>query len=379
MAHRQSTLEGLVVSPRLHTGPVLPGPAFWSGKRVLLTGHTGFKGAWLAFWLHRLGAEVLGVSLPPNTNPSLFSLANIAPLLSRSIYADIGEVEKMAAETAAFEPEIVFHLAAQALVRASYRDPIGTFATNVVGTASVLDAVRRCQATRVAVVITTDKVYRNLEQPYPYRESDSLGGHDPYSASKAAAEIVIACYRDAYLAERGVAVASARAGNVIGGGDWSNDRLIPDAVRAWVQGEPLHLRRPSAVRPWQHVLEPLSGYLKLAELLWSEPRLADAYNFGPPSDEAASVEHVVTLARSSFGRGEIVCHREPEGPHEAGLLTLETAKTRAVLGHRPCWPLSTAVERTMEWYRAVDKGGDARAACADDIAAFEALTEALAA
>ncbi len=262
------------------TTPRRPDASFWRGKRVLLTGHTGFKGAWLALWLRRLGAEVTGVALPPADEPSLFTLADVGGLCDSHLQ-DIRDAARLAAVVKAARPQILLHLAAQALVRASYRDPVGTFATNAMGTAHVLDALRGLDGARVAVMVTTDKVYRNLEQAVPFRETDELGGHDPYSASKAAAEVVIASYRDAFLSEQGVAVASARAGNVIGGGDWSEDRLLPDAVRAWQAGEALHVRRPAAIRPWQHVLEPLAGYLILAETLWDRPALAGAYNFGP--------------------------------------------------------------------------------------------------
>lgn len=349
-----------------------PDPSFWRGKRILLTGHTGFKGAWLAFWLHRLGAKVVGVSLPPETTPNLYSLARIESLVD-SRFCDIRDERAVAALIHEARPELVFHLAAQALVRASYREPLATFATNVQGTAHVLNALRSLESVRVAVAITTDKVYKNLEQPYPYRETDALGGHDPYSASKAAAEIVIASYRDSYLAENGVAVASARAGNVIGGGDWSEDRLIPDAVRAWGGGGALHIRRPQAVRPWQHVLEPLAGYMKLAEQLWSQPSLMGAYNFGPETGEAVSVRSVVQLAQAAYGKGVVTWGDGEQGPHEAGMLSLEIAKSRTLLNVAPRWPLSVAVQRTMLWYRQQQSGVDARAACEADIQAYESL------
>jgi CDP-glucose 4,6-dehydratase len=220
-------------------------------------------------------------------------------------------------------------------------------------------------------MVTTDKVYRNQEWPYPYREVDALGGHDPYSASKAASEIVIASYRDAFLAAQGVAVASARAGNVIGGGDWSEDRLIPDAVRAWQSGQPLNIRRPQAIRPWQHVLEPLAGYLTLAQKLWEQPELAGAYNFGPQTDEAASVREVVKLARTAYGTGDIHFGDDTEGPHEAGWLALETAKARVALGVAPKWALAETVNRTMAWYRAQHRGADVRSLCEAEITAYE--------
>lgn len=347
-------------------------PAFWLGKRVLLTGHTGFKGSWLALWLQRLGAEVTGISLSPATTPNLFTLAEIDKLC-QSHLGDIRDAASLAALIKAARPEIVFHLAAQPLVRASYREPLATFATNVMGTAHVLDALRGLDGVRVAVMVTTDKVYCNLEHPYPYREDDTLGGHDPYSASKAASEIVIASYRDAFLAAQGVAVASARAGNVIGGGDWSEDRLIPDAVRAWQAGQLLQIRRPQAIRPWQHVLEPLAGYLTLAQKLFEQPELAGAYNFGPETNQAATVGEVVKLACSAYGSGVTSHENNSKSPHEAGWLALETAKVRVALGVTPKWALAETVNRTMAWYWAQHEGGDARSLCEAEIAAYEAL------
>ena len=348
-----------------------PDARFWRGKRVLLTGHTGFKGAWLAIWLSRLGAQVTGLALAPHTEPSLFQLAGVAEACDSRL-GDIRDAQSARDLVRQARPEVVLHLAAQALVRPSYQQPLETFSTNVMGTAHVLDALRGVESVRVAVIVTTDKVYRNLEQPYPYREDDALGGHDPYSASKAAAELVTASYRDAFLHAQGVAVASARAGNVIGGGDWSLDRLLPDAVRAWQAGGALHIRRPDAYRPWQHVLEPLAGYLRLAERLWDDPAVAGAYNFGPSTDDAASVREVVTLAQQHYGGGQWDAGPGDEGPHEAGWLALEVAKARHVLGVRPRWGLRESVQRTMRWYRAQHEGADARALCDADIAAWEA-------
>jgi CDP-glucose 4,6-dehydratase len=353
------------------TGPRRPDSTFWRGKRVLLTGHTGFKGAWLAIWLRRMGAEVTGISLPPASEPNLFLLAGEDGLCD-SRFHDIRDAIGLAALIRNAKPQIVLHLAAQALVRASYRDPVGTFATNAMGTAHVLEALRGLEGTRVAVMVTTDKVYRNLEQAAPFRETDELGGHDPYSASKAAAEIVIASYRDCFLSSQGVAVASARAGNVIGGGDWSEDRLLPDAVRAWQAGEALHVRRPAARRPWQHVLEPLAGYLMLAETLWDRPALAGAYNFGPTTGEAATVRTVVDLARATYGGGEVRWGDGTEGPHEAGVLALDIAKARATLGFAPLWTTAQAVGRCLVWYRGQRDGAAAHTLCEAEIVAYEA-------
>ncbi len=353
--------------------PTLPrtDTSFWRGRRVLLTGHTGFKGAWLALWLQRLGAQVSAVALPPPTQPNLFTLAGVQDAVAHRIL-DLRDAEGIAAVVREAKPEIVLHLAAQALVRESYLDPLATFATNVQGTANLLDAVRRCGGVRAVVVITTDKVYENLENSLPYRETDALGGHDPYSASKAACEIVIASYRSAYLNAAGIPVASARAGNVIGGGDWAADRLIPDAIRAWSTGQVLQIRRPQAIRPWQHVLEPLAGYLVLAQALWEQPALAGAYNFGPHTHEATIVRTVVELARAAFGYGETTWGDGTEGPHEAGRLALETAKARHVLGVAPRWSLAESVRRSVDWYCEQLAGADARALCLRDIAAYEA-------
>lgn len=358
MAIRQSPLEAVVMRPDSQ---------FWQGKRVLLTGHTGFKGAWLALWLQRLGAEVTGLALAPNTTPALFTLADIAQGMS-SHCIDIRDAAAVAALVRATQPEIVLHLAAQALVRPSYAAPLATYATNVMGTAHVLDALRRLDCMRVALVITTDKVYRNHEWAYPYRETDPLGGHDPYSASKAAAELVTASYRDAFLRAQGVAVATARAGNVIGGGDWSVDRLLPDAVRAWEQGGTLHIRQPQATRPWQHVLEPLAAYLRLAQQLWQRPEYASAYNFGPLPHEAATVQQVVEQAALAYPQACIHYDAANDhSPHEAHWLALETAQARHKLGIKPRWPLATAVERTVAWYLAQQQGTDALALCHADI------------
>jgi CDP-glucose 4,6-dehydratase len=349
---------------------MLPSVSFWRGKRVLLTGHSGFKGAWLALWLQRLGAQVTGLSLAPISQPNLPALLGDGFWQANDV-CDVRDAQAVKDRLLAARPDIVLHLAAQALVRASYADPLATFAANVMGTAHVLEAVRWAPTVRVVVAVTTDKVYRNPESSVPFREDDPLGGHDPYSASKAASEIVIDSYRQSFLIANNVAIARARAGNVIGGGDWSADRLIPDAIRAWGEGRSLEIRRPLAVRPWQHVLEPISAYLRLAEALWDQPALADAYNFGPEATDAATVRVVIEQARAAFGRGDVVWGDGADGLHEAGLLTLDISKARQVLGIRPRWALGEAIERTMFWYRALAEGQSARALCLADIAAFE--------
>lgn len=348
-----------------------PDPSFWAGKRVLVTGHTGFKGGWLALWLARLGAELTGVGLSPDSAPSLFELAQIRGVMVAHHIADIRDAGGLRAIFAEARPEIVLHLAAQALVLPAYEDPLSTFATNIQGTANVLDAFRTCDSLRVAVMITTDKVYENAENSYPFRESDPLGGHDPYSASKAGAEIVIASYRKSFLEAQGLAVATARAGNVIGGGDWAKHRLIPDAVRAWSTGATLEVRQPTATRPWQHVLEPLAAYLRLCERLWDDPLLADAYNFGPHPHEVATVRQVLGIAHDAFGKGQMQLGNSVACFHEASFLSLETAKARRFLDVRPRWSLEEGVQRTVNWYRQQIDGEDARDLCENDLLAFE--------
>jgi CDP-glucose 4,6-dehydratase len=350
-----------------------PTPSFWAGKRVLVTGHTGFKGSWLTLWLNRLGAAVTGIGLAPETTPALFELARVATTMQDSQFADIRDAAAMKSIIAETRPQIVFHLAAQPLVLPSYDDPLGTFSTNVQGTAHMLDALRGISSVRVAIMITTDKVYENPEDGFPFRETDPLGGYDPYSASKAAAEIVIASFRRSFLAGQGVAVASARAGNVIGGGDWSRHRLIPDAVRAWQSGAPLVIRQPDAMRPWQHVLEPLAGYLALAEASWRDASISGAYNFGPETHEVASVREVIALAQKAYGSGQVDVQDGRLAAHEARWLSLEVTKARRTVGVMPRWGLRESVSRTMHWYSQQQAGGDAAELCLSDIVAFEAV------
>jgi CDP-glucose 4,6-dehydratase len=365
MGIRQGAMENLALTRTARA-------AFWRDRRVLLTGHTGFKGAWLTLWLHRLGAKVTGIALPPATTPNLYTEAGFAALCE-SHFCDICDATALADLIRAARPEIVLHLAAQPLVRASYREPRETFATNVMGTIHVLDALRGLDTMRVAIMVTTDKVYRDSNSSRPHREDDALGGRDPYSASKAASEIVIASYRASFLSAQGVAVASARAGNVIGGGDWSEDRLIPDAVRAWQAGQVLRVRRPLAVRPWQHVLDPLFGYLTLAQRLWEQSATAEAYNFGPDASAVVSVGEVIELARRAFGRGQVQYGDGTDGPYESAWLALDASKAQAALGVAPILSLAQAVDQTMAWYRAQGKGADARQLCLADISEFEGL------
>jgi len=343
---------------------------FWAGKRILLTGHTGFKGAWLSLWLQRLGADVTGISLAPTTTPNLFYLSDISSTIE-SHFCDIRDTEKLNNLMQQIQPEIVFHLAAQALVRESYVNPVATFSTNVMGTTNLLDSLRTSQSTKVAVMVTTDKVYKNKEWQWPYKETDELGGYDPYSASKAASEIVINSFRDAFLKNQGIAIASARAGNVIGGGDWSENRLIPDTIKAWQADELVNIRRPNAIRPWQHVLEPLFSYITLAEKMWTNPDLAGAYNFGPNANEAATVKEVIDLAKASFPKVKVHFEDGTEGPHEAGLLTLDTSKACSILATKPRWDLKETISRTMNWYQAQHQGQDTKKLCESDIVAYE--------
>lgn len=345
---------------------------FWRGKRVFLTGHTGFKGSWLALWLSRLGAEVHGYSLAPPTDPSLFELAGIRECLASHRTGDIRVGVRLQAAIRDSRPEIVFHLAAQPLVRASYAEPLETLDTNVMGTASLLEAVRGTDSVRAIVVVTSDKCYMNREWYWPYREDEPLGGHDPYSASKAAAEIVAAAYRASFLAESGCALATARAGNVIGGGDFAEDRLLPDILRAFDAGRTLHLRSPRAVRPWQHVLEPLRGYLMLAQgLCESGADLAEGWNFGPWEQEARSVRWITEYLAGRLP-GLRWSAGEHTGPHEATLLRLDSSKARARLGWLPAWSLEQALDRTVEWHLAWRAGDDLAALMDEQLVQYEA-------
>ncbi len=343
---------------------------FWIDRKVLVTGHTGFKGSWLIMWLNLLGAKVSGISLNNNSSPNLYDLTNTI-CNADSYICDIRDFDNFNKIINKLKPEIIFHLAAQAIVRVGYLDPLATFSTNVTGTVNILDSLRSLESIKVAVFVTTDKVYKNLEHIYPYRETDELGGFDPYSASKSASELIISSYRDSFLEKLGVAVSSARAGNVIGGGDWSQDRLIPDAIRAWESKLELQVRRPSAVRPWQHVLEPLYGYLKLAENMWTNAKISGAYNFGPATQEATTVKEVILKLRDVYGSGDIIWGDGSEGPHEAGLLNLEINKAKNVLGVVPRWNLNETINRTAQWYRRYKNGEKPEQLCESDIYDYE--------
>ncbi|MEO6913263.1 MAG: CDP-glucose 4,6-dehydratase [Candidatus Baltobacteraceae bacterium] len=344
---------------------------FWVNKRVLVTGHTGFKGSWLSLLLTRLGASVVGVALQPELTPCLFAAARIDESMT-SLLHDIRDVGFLASTLSRENIEIVFHLAAQSLVLPSYSDPMETFSVNVLGTAAVLEAARKTPGVRAIVCVTSDKCYENNEWAWPYRESDALGGHDPYSASKACAEIVTAAYRRSFfdVSRSAAAIASARAGNVIGGGDWSQNRLVPDIMRAFASQRPLEIRNLGAVRPWQHVLEPLSGYLLLAEHLSLTPASSTgAWNFGPESSHEKTVGWIVGQAELLWPRTSSSVPIPPER-HEAASLTLDSSKARRLLGWRPVLDMEATLKWTVDWYRSFESGADARELCSKDIETF---------
>ncbi|MFL0357254.1 CDP-glucose 4,6-dehydratase [Erythrobacter sp. GH1-10] len=349
------------------------------GKRVLVTGHTGFKGGWLSLWLSEMGAEVTGVALPPPDGPSLFESAGIKDVVDHRL-ADIRNVEEFERATADCDPELVIHMAAQSLVRPSYEDPIGTIATNVTGTAVVLDRARRMSRLKGVIVVTSDKCYENHEWAWPYRENDQLGGADPYSASKGCTEIVANAFRQSYFSAPGSApVATVRAGNVFGGGDWAVDRLIPDIIRATLSRSKVTIRNPSSVRPWQHVLEPLSGYLELGAHLMSGDGddYAEAWNFGPPSDAFMEVDTIARGLQRHWGEGaaEIEFGKRDGDPHEAGMLTLDSSKARQRLHWKPMLSTEQAIAMTAEWYRAfADGNADMGTVTRTQIRHYENLT-----
>ncbi len=350
-------MEGMVVSS-----------GFWTQKKVLITGHTGFKGAWLSLWLCQLGARVTGVSLPPPTVPSLFEVARVADC-TRSIFGDVRNLSALERIVSKTRPEIIFHMSAQSLVRRAYNDPVETYAINVMGTVNLLEAVRRIGGVRAVVVITSDKCYENLERIRGCRESDAMGGHDPYSSSKGSAELVVSAYRRSFFSperyrEHGIGLASARAGNAIGGGDWAKDRLIPDLLLALETGKVVNIRNPDAVRPWQHVLEPLRGYLILAERLFENgPDYAEGWNFGPTADDVKAVKWIVERMVSMWREGAKWQVDDLAHPHEAAILRLDIAKAKQRLNWYPLWYLDTALKKIIDWHSAWKNQQDMQEFC----------------
>lgn len=341
-------------------------PTFWNGKRVLVTGHTGFKGSWLCLWLQSMGADVIGYALRPPTDPNLFEVALVVEGMT-SLMGDVRELDHLTKVVQDYRPEAIFHMAAQSLVRASYADPVTTYTTNVMGTVNVLEAARRAGGVRIVLVVTSDKCYENREWVWGHRESEPMGGYDPYSNSKGCAELVASAYRHSYFnpaafSQHRTAVATARAGNVIGGGDWAKDRLIPDIVRAITSGKPAVIRNPYAIRPWQHVMEPLSGYLMLAQRLVEEgPSYAEAWNFGPEERDARSVAWIADRLVALWGEGANWVQDGGSHPHEAHYLKLDCAKVHARLGWWPALGLDQALRFTVDWYKVHAQGGDLRA------------------
>ncbi len=364
MEFRESPLEGLDVNPK-----------FWQGRTVLLTGHTGFKGSWLALWLQSLGAKVIGYSMPPPTQPSLFDLARVGQDMI-SVLGDVRDFQHLERAIRIYQPTIVIHMAAQALVRRSYADPVGTYATNVFGAVHLLEATRRSKTVRAVLIVTSDKCYENRGDGRAYRETDPMGGFDPYSSSKGCAELVTAAYRNSYFSSPNgrpcVAVASARSGNVIGGGDWAADRLVPDFMRAVLEGQEVAIRNPDAVRPWQHVLEPLGGYLLLAEKLCEDGALySQSWNFGPEETEARRVSWIVERLAQFWGPDARWTVDRGLQPHEAHYLRLDSAKARAQLGWQPQWDLDHALEATVTWYKVYQSGQDTRPLVLEQIHSYQ--------
>lgn len=367
MGLRQSTLESLEIMPDLNLN------SFWQGKKVFLTGHTGFKGGWLSLWLNSMGAEVFGYGLSPLTRPNFFTVANVSKSLASSTIADIRDATTLENAMLVAQPDIVFHLAAQPLVRYSYSEPVETYATNVMGVVNLFEAVRKTSSVRAIVNVTTDKCYENKEVLTPYIETDGMGGYDPYSSSKGCAELVTAAYRRSFLAGAGVFVGTARAGNVIGGGDWSEDRLIPDFLRAIDDNKPLVIRFPNAIRPWQHVLEPLAGYLLLAEKLYVQgEEFAQGWNFGPSDEDARTVAWIVDKLIATMPNASYRVDNQSQ-LHEASYLKLDSSKARSHLGWQPRWSLETALDKIIDWHKAWHGQKDMRKFSLDQIAAHQML------
>lgn len=353
---------------------------FYKGKRVLVTGHTGFKGSWLSLWLHEMGAEVVGLALEPYSERDNYVLSGIGKRIKADLRVDIRDEVGVRAVFEEYRPEIVFHLAAQPLVRLSYEKPVETYQTNVMGTINVLEAVRATPSVKVAVMITTDKCYENKEQVWPYREDEPMGGYDPYSSSKGAAEIAINSWRRSFFnpdqyEKHGKSVASVRAGNVIGGGDWAKDRIVPDCIRAIEAGKPIGIRSPKAVRPWQHVLEPLSGYMLLAMKMWNEPtRYCEGWNFGPETSGITTVWEVAEAVVKAYGKGSLQDLSDPNALHEAKLLTLDISKARYRLGWRPRLDMERTIAMTAEWYKRY-RSEDVYSLCVEQIRRYSGLIE----
>lgn len=330
---------------------------FYKGKRVLVTGHTGFKGSWLSIWLNELGADVIGFALDPQTERDNYVLSGIGKKIRADLRADICDANAINKIFQDFQPEIVFHLAAQPLVRLSYEDPVNTWQTNVMGTINVMEAFRHCESAKVAVMITTDKCYENREVNHAYTEDEPMGGYDPYSSSKGACEIAISSWRRSFMnpaefVKHGKSIASVRAGNVIGGGDWAKDRIIPDCIRAIESGEPVRVRNRYAVRPWQHVLEPLRGYMMLAQKMWDNPtKFCEGWNFGPKMDSVVSVWEVATKLVEFYGDGRLSDQTEVNAPHEAKLLMLDITKAESLIGWEPLLTTEDAISLTTDWYK----------------------------
>lgn len=365
MAVEQGAMEGVVMN------------VFWKDKRVLITGHTGFKGSWLSLWLKSMGANVVGYALSPPTNPSLFEVARVHEGMV-SVIGDIRDLDNLRCIFNQYKPEIVFHMAAQPLVRYSYAEPVETYSTNVMGTVNLLETVRSTSSVKAVVNVTSDKCYENREWVWGYRENEAMGGYDPYSNSKGCSELVTAAYRNSYFnperyKDHGVAVATARAGNVIGGGDWADDRLIPDIMHAITQGEPVNIRSPHSIRPWQHVLEPLSGYLLLAQKLYEEgAAFAEGWNFGPNDTDAKPVQWIVENLTKNWGEGASWSLDSNDYPHEAHYLKLDCSKAKSLLNWSPKWTLEQTIEQICIWHKAFQAGADMQALCLHQIKQYEA-------
>lgn len=366
MGEREGSVEGVEVNR-----------GFWRGRRVFVTGHTGFKGSWLSLWLQAAGAEVSGYAFEPPTDPSLFEIARVADGM-RSITGDVRDLASLQRAMASCSPEVVIHMAAQPLVRDSYAHPVETYSTNVMGTVNLLEAVRSVRGVRAVVNVTTDKCYENVGSPRGYRETDALGGADPYSSSKACSEIVSSAYRASYFRDSSAAaLATARSGNVLGGGDWAVDRLVPDLVHAFEDRRPARIRNPHAIRPWQHVLEPLHGYLVLAQRLCEAgPAYAEAWNFGPEEESARPVQWIAARLAQLWGHGAAWQADTGEHPHEAAILMLDATKARSRLDWRPTLSLESALELTVDWFRARSAGKDMREYSLEQIDSYQSVTVA---